>query len=143
MTFARFGCGVMERFNGGRTGPVARPPGEAERAKLARRDGRTASGWIRQAYDAAKVARSAIVTADDRLAAARAPSADAPAYQEGLASQISTPHPVHQRGAEPRLTAHRYAIRYFDLERSRPAPRNDEGLCRRRDQSTGSFAALR
>jgi outer membrane protein len=77
---------------------------------------------VRQAYDAAVVAHGAIATADDRLAAARK-SFDLVRrrYEEGVASQIEFLDARTQlTNAELNraLTAHRYAIRYFDLERA-------------------------
>jgi outer membrane protein TolC len=77
---------------------------------------------VRQAYDAAIVARDAIGTAEARLAAARR-SFDLVRrrYGEGLASQVEF---IDARTAYTNadlnrvITAYRYAIRYVDLERA-------------------------
>jgi outer membrane protein TolC len=77
---------------------------------------------VRQAYDAAVVARDAIATADDRLAAARRSfELVQRRYQEGLASQVEF---IDARTAFTSadlnrvITVYRYAIRYIDLERA-------------------------
>jgi outer membrane protein TolC len=111
-------------FNGGRD--MARRQAalaETERAAVARRDAENRiSLEVRQAFEAAVVARSAITTAEDRLAAARRTfELVRRRYQEGLASQIEFLDARTQlTNAELNraLTAHRYAIRYFELERA-------------------------
>jgi outer membrane protein TolC len=96
---------------------------DAERARVARQDLESRIRLeVRQAYDAAVVAHGAIATADDRLAAARK-SFDLVRrrYEEGVASQIEFLDARTQlTNAELNraLTAHRYAIRYLDLERA-------------------------
>jgi outer membrane protein TolC len=77
---------------------------------------------VRQAYDAAVVAREAIGTAETRLAAAqRSFELVRRRYQEGLASQVEF---IDARTAYTNadlnrvITVYRYAIRYIDLERA-------------------------
>jgi len=77
---------------------------------------------VRQSYDAAVVARDAIATADDRLAAARRSfELVRRRYEEGLASQVEL---IDARTAYTNadlnrvITVYRYAIRYIDLERA-------------------------
>jgi len=77
---------------------------------------------VRQAYDAAVVAREAIATAADRLAAARRSfELVRRRYEEGLASQVEF---LDARTAFTSAelnhvaTVYRYAIRYVDLERA-------------------------
>jgi outer membrane protein TolC len=77
---------------------------------------------VRQAYDAAVVARDAIGTAEARLAAAgRSFELVRRRYQEGLASQVEF---IDARTAYTNadlnrvITVYRYAIRYIDLERA-------------------------
>lgn len=111
-------------FNGGRDAArheAARA--EAERARVSRRDLEDRIRLeVRQAYEAAVVAHAAIATADDRLGAARKTfDLVRRRYQEGVASQIEFLDARTQlTGAELNraLTVHRYAARYFDLERA-------------------------
>jgi outer membrane protein len=77
---------------------------------------------VRQSYEAAVVARDAIATADDRLAAARRSfELVRRRYEEGLASQVEL---IDARTAYTNadlnrvITVYRYAIRYIDLERA-------------------------
>jgi outer membrane protein TolC len=77
---------------------------------------------VRQAYDAATVARDAIATAEARLTAARRSfELTRRRYDEGLASQVEF---IDARTAFTNadlnrvITAYRYAIRYVDLERA-------------------------
>jgi outer membrane protein TolC len=77
---------------------------------------------VRQAYDAAVVARDAIATAEARLAAAgRSFDLVRRRYQEGLATQVEF---LDARTAftsadlNRSATVYRYAIRYVDLERA-------------------------
>jgi outer membrane protein TolC len=77
---------------------------------------------VRQAYDAAIVARDAIGTAEARLAAARRSfELVRRRYEEGLASQVEF---IDARTAYTNadlnrvITVYRYAIRYVDLERA-------------------------
>jgi outer membrane protein TolC len=77
---------------------------------------------VRQSYGAAVVARDAIATADDRLAAARRSfELVRRRYEEGLASQVEL---IDARTAYTNadlnrvITVYRYAIRYIDLERA-------------------------
>ena len=77
---------------------------------------------VRQAYDAAVVARDAIGTAEARLAAAsRSFELVRRRYEEGLASQVEF---IDARTAYTNadlnrvITVYRYAIRYVDLERA-------------------------
>ena len=110
-------------FNGGQD--AAR----AEIANLATRQARTRRQeaerqvelQVRQAYDAATVARGAIETADARLAAARRTyQLVARRYQEGMAPQIEL---IDARTAFTQaelnriLTGYEYAGRYVELER--------------------------
>jgi outer membrane protein TolC len=77
---------------------------------------------VRQAYEAAVVAREAIATAEARLAAARRSfELIRRRYEEGLASQVEF---IDARTAYTNadlnrvITVYRYAIRYVDLERA-------------------------
>jgi len=77
---------------------------------------------VRQAYDAAVVARNAIATAEARLAAARRSfELVRRRYEEGLATQVEF---LDARTAftsadlNRSATVYRYAIRYVDLERA-------------------------
>jgi outer membrane protein TolC len=77
---------------------------------------------VRQAYDAAVVARDAIGTAEARLAAARRSfELVRRRYEEGLASQVEF---IDARTAytnadlNREITVYRYAQRYVDLERA-------------------------
>ena len=111
-------------FNGGRD--LARTEAaraDAERARLSRRDLEDRIRLeVRQAYESAVVARAAIATAEDRLAAARKTfDLVRRRYQEGVATQIEFLDARTQlTGAELNraLTVHRYAARYFELERA-------------------------
>jgi outer membrane protein TolC len=111
-------------FNGGRD--VARRQGaraDAERARVARRDAADRVRLdVRQAHEAAAVARAAIATAEDRLGAARRTfELVQRGYAEGVASHIEF---VDARTAltsaelNRTLTAHRYAMSYVNLERA-------------------------
>ena len=77
---------------------------------------------VRQAYDAAIVARDAIATAGARLAAARRSfELVRRRYEEGLASQVEflDARTAFTSAEFNRVaTAYRYAIRYVDLERA-------------------------
>jgi len=111
-------------FNGGRD--LARRQGatvDAQRARVARRDVEDRIRLrVRQSYSAAKVARAALVPADDRLAAARRTfDLMRRRYEEGDASQIAFLDARTQlTNAELNrsLTAYRYAARYFELQRA-------------------------
>jgi outer membrane protein TolC len=77
---------------------------------------------VRQAYEAAVVARDAIATAEARLAAARRSfELVRRRYEEGLASQVEF---IDARTAYTNadlnrvITGYRYAIRYVDFERA-------------------------
>ncbi len=77
---------------------------------------------VRQAYDAAAVARDAIATAEARLAAARRSfELVRRRYEEGLASQVEflDARTAFTSAELNRVaTTYRYAIRYVDLERA-------------------------
>jgi len=77
---------------------------------------------VRQAYEAAIVAREAIATAEARVAAARRTfDLVRRRYEEGEANQIEFLDARTQlTNAELNraLTANRYAMRYVDLERA-------------------------
>jgi outer membrane protein TolC len=96
---------------------------DAERLRLARAELEDLVQLdVRQAYDAAVVARDAIATAEARLAAARRSfELVRRRYEEGLATQVEF---IDARtsftSAELNrvATAYRYAIRYVDLERA-------------------------
>jgi len=111
-------------FNGGRD--LARrqaAAADAERTRVVRRDLEDRIRLdVRQAHAAATVARDAIATADDRLSAARRTfELVRRRYEEGVASQIEFLDARTQlTNAELNraLTVHRYAIRYFNLERA-------------------------
>src|ERR1043166_4854085 len=111
-------------FNGGRDqARTEAARADAERARVSRRDLEDRIRLdVRQAYEAAVVARAAIATAEDRLAAARKTfDLVRRRYQEGVASQIEFLDARTQlTGAELNraLTVHRYAARWFDLERA-------------------------
>jgi len=111
-------------FNGG--GDAARRSAaglEVERARTLRQDlADRIELEVRTAYDAAVVARAAIATADDRLAASRRTfELVRRRYEEGAASPIEL---VDARtvltAAELNrvVTGYQYAIRYVDLERA-------------------------
>ncbi|MGH7614881.1 MAG: TolC family protein [Gemmatimonadales bacterium] len=111
-------------FNGGRDAArrsAARA--EADRQRVTRRDVEERIRLeVRQAYQAAVVARSGVATAEDRVTAARR-SFDLVRrrYEEGIATQIEfLDARTHLTNAELNrtLTAHRYAIRFVDLERA-------------------------
>lgn len=111
-------------FNGGRD--LARRQAasdDAQRARLARQDLQDRIVLeVRQAWGAAKVARAAIATADDRLTAARRTfELVRRRYQEGVASQIEfldARTALTNAELNRTLTAHRYAIAYVNLERA-------------------------
>ncbi len=77
---------------------------------------------VRQAYEAAVVARDAIATAESRLAAARRSfELVRRRYEEGLATQVEflDARTAFTSAELNRVaTAYRYAIRYVDLERA-------------------------
>ena len=111
-------------FNGGQDGARAQAASlEAERARTGRREAeRRIEMQVRQAYDAAVVARAAIATADARLAAARRTyELVSRRWQEGMAPQIEL---IDARTAFTAaqlnriLTGYEYAQRYVDLERA-------------------------
>jgi outer membrane protein TolC len=111
-------------FNGGRDEARRQQAGIAEsRARLTRRDlERRIELDVRQAYDAVQVARAAIVTAQDRSAAAqRGFELVARRHAEGLASQIEY---IDARTSATRaalnliVTRQSYAVRRADLERA-------------------------
>ena len=96
---------------------------DAERLRLARTELEDLVRLdVRQAYDAAVVARDAIATADARLAAARRSfELVRRRYEEGLASQVEflDARTAFTSAELNRVaTAYRYAIRYVDLERA-------------------------
>lgn len=111
-------------FNGG--GDAARRQAaraDLERARVARRDlAERVRLEVRQAHAAAVVAGAAIATAEDRVAAARRTfELVRRRYDEGVATQLEFIDARTQfTNAELNrvLTAHRYAIRYLDLERA-------------------------
>ena len=111
-------------FNGGRDEARRQQASIAEsRARLARRDlERRIELDVRQAYEAVQVARAAIVTAEDRVAAAqRGFELVARRHAEGLASQIEY---IDARTSATRaalnliVTRQSYAVRRADLERA-------------------------
>lgn len=119
-------------FNGGRDEARRQQAGIAgSRARLARRDlERRVELDVRQAYDAERVARAAILTAQDRVAAAqRGFELVSRRHAEGLASQIEF---IDARTAATRaalnliLTRQSYAVRRADLERAAALARNDQ-----------------
>ncbi|MGH7338234.1 MAG: TolC family protein, partial [Myxococcota bacterium] len=96
---------------------------EAQRIRVTRQDAEDKVRLeVRQAYEAAVVARAAIATADARVAAGRRTfELVRRRYEEGVASQIEFLDARTQlTNAELNrtLTAHRAAIRYVDLERA-------------------------
>jgi len=111
-------------FNGGRDLARRQAAGaDAQRMRVARQDLEDRIRLeVRQAYAALVVAREAVTTADDRLTAARRTfDLVRRRYDEGVASQIEFLDARTQlTNAELNraLTAHRFAIRYFDLERA-------------------------
>ena len=111
-------------FDGGRSlAGRQQARAEAERARLERRDAEEAIRLdVRRAWEAARVARSAIVTADERVVAARRSfELVRRKYEEGMASQVEF---VDARTSLTRaelnrvLTLYRWGIRYVDLERA-------------------------
>lgn len=118
-------------FDGGRD--LARrqaASAETERARVGRRDLEDRIRLeVRQAYAALAVARRAIATAGDRQAAARRTfELVRRRYQEGVASEIEFLDARTQlTNAELNraLSMHRYAIRYFELERAAALRRLD------------------
>lgn len=111
-------------FDGGRNlAARQRAQAEADRARMARRDVEDAVRLdVRQAWDAARVARSAVGTAEDRVTAARRSfELVRRKYEEGVASQIEF---VDARSSLTRaelnrvLTIYRWGIRWVDLERA-------------------------
>ncbi len=111
-------------FNGGRDlAQHSAARADADRFRTLRQDAADQITLeVRQAYEAAVVARSAITTADDRVAAAkRTFDLVRRRYEEGVASQIEFLDARTQlTNAELNrtLTAQRYAKRYVDLERA-------------------------
>jgi outer membrane protein TolC len=111
-------------FNGGRDAArrsAARA--ELDRQRVTRQDVEDRIRLeVRQAYASAVVAREAITTAETRVAAARRTfDLVRRRYEEGVATQIEFLDARTQlTSAELNrtLTAHRYAIRYIDLERA-------------------------
>ena len=111
-------------FNGGRdvaTHSAARA--DADRMRALRDDAADRITLeVRQAYEATVVARAAIKTADDRVAAAqRTFDLVRRRYEEGVASQIEfldARTQLTNAQLNRTLTAHRYAMRYVDLERA-------------------------
>jgi len=111
-------------FNGGRDAARRSEAGyEADRARTQRQDlADRIALQVRTAHEAAAVARSAIITADARLEAARRTfELVRRRYEEGVASPIEF---VDARTAYTSaqvnrvLTAYRYAIRWVELERA-------------------------
>jgi outer membrane protein TolC len=111
-------------FNGGRDEARRQEASiSANRARLARREAeRRIELDVRQAYDALQVARSAIGTAQDRVAAARRSfELVTRRHAEGMASQIEF---IDARTAFTRaelnliLTRQSYAVRAAELERA-------------------------
>ena len=111
-------------WDGGQTGARrTQATLEAERARTRRADaGRQIELQVRQAYEAAAVARAGIETARERVAAARRTfELVARKYQEGAAPQIEY---IDARSARTRaelnlvLTRYEYALRYVELERA-------------------------
>jgi outer membrane protein TolC len=111
-------------FNGGRDqARRSAAKADAERLRLRRAELEDLVRLdVRQAYDAAVVARDAIATAEARLAAARRSfELVRRRYEEGLATQVEF---LDARTAftsadlNRSATIYRYAIRYVDLERA-------------------------
>lgn len=111
-------------FNGGRDAAQhSAARADADRMRALRQDAADRITLeVRQAYEAATVARSAIATAETRVAAAqRTFDLVRRRYEEGVASQIEFLDARTQlTNAELNrtLTAQRYAMRYVDLERA-------------------------
>jgi outer membrane protein TolC len=111
-------------FNGGRDqARRSAARADAERLRLRRAELEDLVRLdVRQAYDAAVVARDAIATAEARLAAARRSfELVRRRYEEGLASQVEflDARTAYTSAELNRVaTAYRYAIRYVDLERA-------------------------
>jgi outer membrane protein TolC len=110
-------------FNGGRDAARRRQGRlETERAQVAREDLETRIALqVRQAYDAAVVAREAIPTAGARLeAAARTFELVRRRYDEGLAPHLEFTQAradFTNAGLNQILTRYTYAARYVELER--------------------------
>lgn len=110
-------------FNGGRDAARRRQGRlETERAQVAREDLETRIALqVRQAYDAAVVAREAIPTAGARLeAAARTFELVRRRYDEGLAPHLEFTQAradFTNAGLNQILTRYAYAARYVELER--------------------------
>jgi outer membrane protein TolC len=111
-------------FNGGQTGARRQQARiEADRARAGRAEAeQQIELQARTAYRSAEVARGAIATAEDRLAAARRTyELVERRYQEGIAAQIEL---IDARTAFTRaglnliLTRYDYAARYVELERA-------------------------
>ncbi|HEU5262899.1 MAG TPA: TolC family protein [Gemmatimonadales bacterium] len=118
-------------FNGGRDAAARSAAGyEEDRARALRQDlAERIALQVRTAYEAAGVARAAIATADTRLEAARRTfELVRRRSEEGVASPIEF---VDARSAytsaqlNRALTAHRYAMRYVELERAAALRRLD------------------
>ena len=111
-------------FNGGRDqARRSAARAEADRLRLRRAELEDLVRLeVRQAYDAAVVARDAIATAGARLAAARRSfELVRRRYEEGLASQVEfLDARTAFTSADPNrvATVYRYAIRYVELERA-------------------------
>jgi outer membrane protein TolC len=111
-------------FNGGRDlAQRSAARAEAQRIRVTREEAKDRIALeVRQAYEAAVVARAAIATAETRVAAARRTfELVRRRYEEGVASQIEFLDARTQlTNAElnQTLTANRYAARYVDLERA-------------------------
>jgi outer membrane protein TolC len=113
----RFSLGGSDRAR------VSAARADAERVRLARAELEDLVRLdVRQAYDAAVVARDAIATAEARLAAARRSfELVRRRYEEGLATQVEflDARTAFTSAELNRVaTAYRYAIRYVDLERA-------------------------
>ena len=111
-------------FNGGQDAARAQAASlAAQQARTRRQEAeRQVELQVRQAYDAAQVARRAIETADARLAAARRGyELVARRYAEGIAPQIEL---IDARTAFTSaqlnriLTGYEYALKYVELERA-------------------------
>jgi len=111
-------------FNGGRDAArrsAARA--EADRLRVTRRDLEDGIRLeVRQAYEAAAVARTAIATAETRRAAARRSfELVQRRYDEGVASQIEfldARTQLTNAGVNLTITADRYALGFLDMERA-------------------------
>jgi outer membrane protein TolC len=116
--------GSWNLFNGGQD--LARREQaalEVERARLRGREGaQQVELQVRTAFDQARVARAALATADERLAAAeRTHALVQRRWEQGLAPQVEL---LDARGAFTRaalnrtLTRYAYAQRWVELERA-------------------------